>query len=315
MNRALALAATLLFAGTGTASAQEPRIHVLPVRGNVYMLVGAGSNITVQVGEQYVIVIDTGLPQFADEVIATVKKISSLPIMFLGNTSADADHTGGNTKFYAAGKALPNATVGLTREDEKDASRLTLFPGATIVASLNAVTRTADETGKTTAISFGREGFKLYNGEGVMFYGMGNAHTDGDSMCFFRASDVISVGDLFTTTSYPVIETDKGGTVGGFIDALNDLIEIMIPRYGEEGGTYVIPGHGHLSDRAEVVNYRDMVTIIRGRIQEMVKDGMTFEQIKAAKPTLDYDGLYGAEGGRTFTEIVYREVTKGASQR
>jgi glyoxylase-like metal-dependent hydrolase (beta-lactamase superfamily II) len=286
-------------------------IHVMHVRGNVYMLVGAGSNITVQVGEQYVIVVDTGLPEFADEVIAVVQKISSLPIMFVGNTGPDADHTGGNAKFFDVGKALPNATVGLTREDEKDSTRLHLFPGATIVASFNAVKRTAEEAGKTTSIGFGPEGFKLYNGEGVVFYHMAKAHTDGDSVCFFRASDVISAGDVFTTAGYPVIATERGGTVGGFIDALNDLIEIMIPRYGEEGGTYVIPGHGHLSDRADVVNYRDMVTIIRGRIQDMARNGLTLAQIRAERPTLDYDGLYGAEGGRAFIDIVYQEVTKG----
>jgi hypothetical protein len=107
-----------------------------------------------------------------------------------------------------------------------------------------------------------------------------------------------------------VIETSNGGTVSGFLDAINDLIEILVPKYGEEGGTYVIPGHGHLSDRADVVNYRDMVTMIQGRVQDMVKSGMTLEQVQAAKPTLDFDGIYGADGGRKFTEIVYRELTR-----
>jgi cyclase len=149
----------------------------------------------------------------------------------------------------------------------------------------------------------------------IVFYKLPNGHTDGDSMCFFRASDVISAGDVFTTTSYPVIETENGGTVAGYIDALNDLIETMIPRYGEEGGTYVIPGHGHLSDRADVVNYRDMVTIIRARVEDLLKEGMTLEQIKAEKPTLDYDGIYGAEGGSKFLEIVYRELAKTMGPR
>jgi glyoxylase-like metal-dependent hydrolase (beta-lactamase superfamily II) len=321
---ALAVAATVLLASAGIAEARnsvvEPpnfdtnSIHVLPVRGNVYMLAGAGCNITVQVGEEYVIVVDTGLPQHADDVIATIRKMSKLPIMFLGNTNSDADHTGGDPKLYAAGGALPNATQGFAREEEKDTTRLKLLPGATIVASLNAVNRMEDQAGKTTAIGFGDEGFKLYNNEGVVFYQMPKGHSDGDSVVFFRASDVVSAGDVFTTTSYPVIETENGGTVQGFIDALNDLIEILVPKYGEEGGTYVIPGHGHLSDRADVVNYRDMVTIIRGRIQEMVKNGMTLEQVRAAKPTLDYDGIYGADGGRKFTEIVYHELAKDTKQ-
>lgn len=291
-----------------------PNVHVLNVRGNVYMLVGAGCNITVQVGEEYVVVVDTGLPQFSDEVIATIRKLSSLPIMFLGNTNSDADHTAGNAKLYPAGGALPNATMGFSREDEKDATRLKLFPGATIVASLNTVNRTEEQAGKITAIGFGNEGFKLYNNEPVVFYQMAKAHTDGDSIVLFRSTDVVSAGDIFTTTSYPVIETENGGTVAGFLDALNDLIDILVPKYGEEGGTYVIPGHGHLSDRADVVNYRDMVTMIRGRIQELVNNGMTLEQVQAAKPTLDFDGLYGADGGRRFTEIVYHELTKQTKQ-
>jgi cyclase len=316
----LVLAFVVLFAAPGTAKARNSgleeskagtrNIHVLHVRGSVYMLVGAGCNITVQVGEQYVIVVDTGLPQFADEVIATIRQLTSLPIMFLGNTTSDGDHTGGNAKLFQAGGALPNATRGFAREDEKDPSRLRLFPGATIVASLAVVNRTEDEAGKTTAITFGKEGFKLYNDEPVLFYNMSKAHTDGDSMVLFRASDVVSAGEIFTTTHYPVIESENGGSIDGFIDALNELIELLVPKYGEEAGTYVIPGHGHLSDRADVVNYRDMVTIIRSRILDMVKKGMTLDQVRAARPTLDYDGVYGVDSGLQFTDAVYRELAK-----
>jgi glyoxylase-like metal-dependent hydrolase (beta-lactamase superfamily II) len=316
----LALAVAIFCATAVSVEARQPGlddsntdtkdVHVLNVRGNVYMLVGAGCNITVQVGEAFIVVVDTGLPQFSDEVIATIRKLSSLPIMFIGNTSSDADHTGGNAKLVPAGGALPNATMGFSREDEKDTTRLKLFPGATIVASLNTVNRTEEEAGRINAIGFESEGFKLYNNEPVVFYHMPKAHTDGDSIVLFRSSDVVSVGDIFTTASYPVIETSNGGSVSGFLDAINDLIEILVPKYGEEGGTYVIPGHGHLSDRADVVNYRDMVTMIQGRVQELVKNGMTLEQVQAAKPTLDFDGIYGADGGRKFTEIVYRELTK-----
>ncbi|MGD0965861.1 MAG: hypothetical protein ABSA57_18400 [Candidatus Acidiferrales bacterium] len=316
----LALTVTILLAPLGMAEtgnraavdseADTKNVHVLNVRGNVYMLVGAGCNITVQVGEAFVVVVDAGLPQFSDEVLATIRKLSSLPIMFLGNTSSDANHTGGNAKLVLAGGALPNATMGFSREEEKDASRLKLFPGATIVATLNTVNRTEEQVGKTTAIGFESEGFKLYNNEPVVFYEMAKAHTDGDSIVFFRSTDVVSAGDIFTTTSYPDIEPENGGTVSGFLDALNDLIDILVPKYGEEGGTYVIPGHGHLSDRADVVNYRDMVTMICGRIQDMVKNRMTLDQVEAAKPTLDFDGIYGADGGRKFTEIVYHELTK-----
>jgi glyoxylase-like metal-dependent hydrolase (beta-lactamase superfamily II) len=131
---------------------------------------------------------------------------------------------------------------------------------------------------------------------------------------FFRGSEVVSVGDLFSTTGYPVIESDKGGSIDGFVDALNQIISLLVPRENEEGGTYVVPGHGHLCDRNDVVNYRDMVTIIRGRIQDMIKKDMTLEQVKAAKPTFDYDPVYGAKSGPwttdMFVEAVYRDLTR-----
>jgi len=162
-----------------------------------------------------------------------------------------------------------------------------------------------------TAVTFGREGFKLYDAEPVIFYNMGKAHTDGDSMVFFRSSDVISAGELYTTTGYPVIETENGGSIDGYLDSLNDLLALLVPKEKEEGGTYVIPGHGYLSDRADVANYRDMVTVIRARIADMIRKGMTLQQVMAAKPTMDYDGIYGVEGGRKFTEVVYGDLAKG----
>jgi cyclase len=307
----LAAAQTL---GPQEIKASTKNIRVLHVRSNIYMLVGSGCNITVQVGDQYVIAVDTGVPAFADEVISTIRELTSLPILFVANTTPDADHTGGNSKFFQAGWALPNATMGFEREKEKGSKRLVLPPGATIVGSLNTVNWTGDPAGKTSAATYGSEGFELYNNEPVLFYSKAKAHTDGDTMVFFRSSDVVSAGDIFTTTSYPVIDSGKGGSIDGFIDALNDLVELLVPRRNEEGGTYVIPGHGYLSDRADVVHYRDMVTIIRGRIQEMVKEGMTLEQVKAAAPTQDYDGIYGADEGLKFTEAVYRDLTKGANQ-
>lgn len=313
------LTVMIFLSTTGVAKAQAPEtldigtanVHVLHVRGNIYMLIGAGCNITVDVGERFIIVVDTGLPQFADEVIETIRKISKLPIMFIANTTSDEDHTGGNAKFFKAGGALPNATTGFAREDEKDLTRLHLLPGGTIITTFNASGRTKEQVGMQTAVTFGREGFKLYNAEPVIFYNLGKAHTDGDSMVFFRSSDVISAGELYTTTGYPVIESENGGTIDGYLDSLNDMLALLVPKEKEEGGTYVIPGHGYLSDRADVANYRDMVTVIRARIADMIRKGMTLQQVMAAKPTMDYDGIYGAEGGRKFTEVVFGDLVKG----
>jgi len=123
---------------------------------------------------------------------------------------------------------------------------------------------------------------------------------------------VIATGDVYVNTSYPVIDTARGGTINGIIAGLNHIIEITVPRDKQEGGTMVIPGHGRIADEADVVEYRDMVTIIRDRVRDMTKKGMTLQQIKAAGPTSDYDGRYGATSGfwttDNFVEAVYRTL-------
>jgi cyclase len=141
-----------------------------------------------------------------------------------------------------------------------------------------------------------------------------SAHTDGDILVFFRKSDVVVAGDVFVTTSYPVVDTSRGGSVQGVIDALNAIIELTVPERNQMGGTRVIPGHGRICNEADVVDYRDMVTIIRDRVQEMARKGMTLQQIRAARPSLEYDGIYGATTGEwtadMFIETVYREVSR-----
>jgi cyclase len=152
----------------------------------------------------------------------------------------------------------------------------------------------------------------FFNGEGVRLIHEPNAHTDGDTMVFFRYSDVLATGDIFTPSSYPIIDLDRGGSVQGEIDALNDILNIAIPEFRLEGGTFIIPGHGHMCDSADVAYYRDMLTIIRDRIQDAIKKGMTLDQIKAAHLTLDYDGIYGATSGfwttDKFVEAVYKSL-------
>ena len=161
------------------------------------------------------------------------------------------------------------------------------------------------------------ESWKFFNGEEVVLYHAPSAHTDGDSYVLFRRSGVISTGDLFTSiTTYPVIQLDKGGSIDGFLNGLNQIIDLLVPEQNEEGGTYVIPGHGRISDRNDVVNYRDMVTIIRGRIDAMVKAGMTLEQVKAAKPTAGYDGQGGYAATRDqFVEAVYKDLSKARTKQ
>ena len=295
------------------------KIHVLPVRGRVYMLVGAGGNITVQVGDENLFVVDTGSPGMSEEVLAAVHGISAKPILFIADTSADDDHVAGNAAISKAGWALPDENGVISGLD------LSLPSGASIIAHLNVLNRMSAAAGKDLpgpsaawpGITYDALDLKLYNSEPIILHHIPAAHTDGDSIVFFRGSDVVSAGDIFTPAHYPLIDVEKGGSLEGLISALNDIIDLLVPRQYEEGGTYVIPGHGRLCDRSDVTNYRDMVTIIRDRIQAMLKKGMTLEQVKAAKPSLDYDGIYGTDTGpwttNMFIETVYRELSKGNS--
>src|SRR5947209_7028698 len=217
-----------------TPDFDKVEIHVLPVQGNVYMLVGAGGNITLQIGDDGVLLVDTGLAQNTEKVVAAIRTLSNKPIRYIINTHVHPDHVGGNE---AIGKL-----------------------GSTIAG--------------------------------------GN----------------ISAGDLFVTTTYPFIDGARGGNITGIIAALNNMLDIAIPKAMQEGGTYIIPGHGRLTDEADLLEYRDMITIIRDRVQDGVKKGQTLDQVKAAKFTLDYDARWGATSGAwttdMFIEAVYKDLSK-----
>ena len=287
----------------------DGEVHVLPVQGNVYMLVGAGGNIAVQIGDEGVLVVDTGLAAMSDKVLAAIKKLSPKPIRYVINTHLHPDHTGGNEVIAKAGSTTAGGT-------------------ATIMSHENTLSRMSAPLGKPGAAApgmwptdtfFPEEKDFFFNDEAVMLYHDPAAHTDGDAIVFLRRSDVVVAGDIFITTGYPVIDSQSGGSVQGVIAGLNRILDLTVPRHEQEGGTYVIPGHGHLCDESEVLEYRDMVVIIKDRIEDMVKRGLTVEQVKAAKPTLDYDLHYGADSGpwttAMFIEAVYNDVSKSLNQK
>ena len=282
-------------------------VHILPVQGNVYMLLGAGGNITVQVGNDGVLIVDTQYAPLSEKILAAVRTLSKGPIRYVINTTYDADHTGGNEPIRKAGSTIAGGNVA---GDIQDAAE-----GAQIIAHDNVLMRMANRpSGSLPASTFLGDSKKLFfNGEGIEINHQPAAHTDGDSIVFFRRSDVISTGDIFTTNSYPMIDLAAGGSIQGVIDGLNRLVDMIIPVYGQEGGTLVIPGHGRLADFGDVINCREMTIIIRDRVQDMIKKGMTLEQVKAARPTRDYDPLYGSVPGWTsemFVEAVYKSLKK-----
>jgi len=314
--RRRSLALVFLVAATAYPQGNPADVEVLPVQGNVYMLVADGGNVTLQVGRNGVLLVDTPPPHRPDTALAAIRKLSDQPIRYVINTSVDADHAGGNEGIARTG-ALPSDIP------------LVNTPGATakesvqILAHLNVLNRmSVPPKGQAPAPSAawptdtysGSDKELYFNGEGIQMMHIPAAHTDGDTLVYFRRSDVISAGDLFLTTGYPVIDLQRGGSLQGVIAGLNRILDLAIPAHHEEGGTYVIPGHGRLCDEFDVLEYRDMVTIVRDRIQAMIRKGMTLEQVQAARPTLDYDPRYGATSGSwttaMFVEAAYRSLKK-----
>jgi cyclase len=295
----------------------KAEVHILPVQGNVYMLVGAGGNITVQIGDDGVLLVDTGVVQMSDKVLAAVRSLSNKPIRYIINTHVHADHTGGNEAIAKAGGTIAGGNVvgdiGASAGDQ-----------ATVIAFQTVLERMSAPNGQQPAAPQGAwptetyttpERKLFFNGEGIEMIHIPDAHTDGDTMVFFRRSDVISTGDDFVTTGYPLVDLARGGNIQGVIAALNRVIKIAIPEDLQEGGTMVIPGHGRLCDVADVVFYQEMVTIIRDRVQDMINKGMTLEQVKAAKPTQDYDPRYGSTTGFWTTDMFVEAVYKSLSAK
>jgi len=280
----------------GNVWAQE--VHVLPVQGNVSMIVGPGGNTTVQAGKEGIVVVDTQTAAAAPQVMAAIRTLSDRPIIWVINTSVDADHMGGNEGLIRLGGSTDASERARVVAHENVLNRL-VAPGAP-----------KDRVGDAASVNdtyFRSPKDFLFNGEPVMVYHTPAAHTDGDSIVLFRRSDVLSVGDLFTPDRYPVIDLANGGSVQGLLDGLNKILEMAVAGKYQEGGTFVIPGHGRLCDEADVVEFRDMVTIIRDRVQDMIKKGMTLEQVKAGKPSRDYDTQYKGSPD-AFVEAIYKSL-------
>ena len=323
MKRCIWMASLAAVAGAGVCAAQPQQnfdvveIQALPVRDNLYMLVGAGGNITMQVGEDGVLLVDTQFAPLSEKIVAAIRKISPQPIHYILNTHHHGDHTGGNVNLRAAGTTVSGGNMAGAIRDSG--------VGAAIIAHENVLLRLSSDTGAQampsggwpTSTFFGSKKELYYNGEGIEIIHVPEAHTDGDSIVFFRQSDVISAGDVFVTTSYPFIDTASGGSYAGLVQAIEKLVDIIIPVYGQDGGTLVIPGHGRISNLGDVLNYREMVIVVGDRIKSMMDQGMTLEQVKAAKPTFDYDPVYGTREGAAdgFIEATYRTLSAASGEQ
>src|SRR5688572_7195567 len=309
-----------LCAGAGSPHAQTPPanvdgLDVIEVRPDFYLLAGAGANIAVQVGPAGVVLVDSGTTAASNRVLAAVGRLTPLPIRYIVNTNADPDHVGGNDQLSKAGRTILGnpGSSGVSEEVYTNAGAASVLAHENVLARMSARQPAFPFAVLPTKTYSGRSYPMYLNGDGIQVLHMPAAHSDGDSVVFFRRADVIVSGDILDTTRFPVIDVARGGSVQGEIDALNRLVDMTIPPFPlrwQEDRTYVIPGHGFVCDYADLVDYRNVVTIMRDRIQDMVVSGMTLEQVKAADPAKGFKKRYGADSGswttEMFIEAVYR---------
>jgi glyoxylase-like metal-dependent hydrolase (beta-lactamase superfamily II) len=291
--------------------------EIVPVRDGVYMLAGAGGNTTVMAGEDGVMVVDTQFAPLSSKILTAIRSISDKPIRYVVNTHMHGDHIGGNEAIAKAGRTRAGGNVvGDIGADATATAKIIAHENVLLRLSMPSAGAKVPFGNLPTETYVGRKREMRFNGEAVQIIHQPKAHTDGDSIVFFRSTDVIAAGDLFTTVMYPFIDEANGGTIDGYIDALNALLDLAVFSNVNEGGTMIVPGHGRLCDKQDVVEYRNMATIVRDRIKEYVKRGMTLDQVKAAKPTLDFDPRYGTPNGfwtpDQFVEVIYQQMKQSA---
>jgi len=281
-------------------------LETLPVQGSVHALMSSAGNSTIQIGPEGPLMVDTQPAASSEQVLAAIRALSPRPLRHIVLTSGDAQSAGGAASLAKAGRYVRVIDSIDPRGGDTRAS---------IIAHLNVLNRmtaAGEASGSWPTDTYLTSDWSLFsNGEAVQLFHVSAAHTDGDTTVFFRRSDVISTGAVFDAEAYPRFDRAAGGSIDGIIEALNRVIDIAIPGENQEGGTVIVPGRGRLSDETDVANYRDMVTIVRDRVHAMAKQGLTVDQVKRARPTADYDGLYATREWTAdqFVELVYRSLS------
>jgi hypothetical protein len=313
------------------------------------MVIADGTNITVSVGNEGVLMVNTGTPAMSDKILAAVRQLinqppvpnqclgvncrgtvgwsspfinntissptPAKPLRYIINTSAAPENVGGNQKIASSGYFPRGGGFGTAIANPGRTAQIIAHENVLFTMSAAGPNGPAAPTAAQPTDTYFDEFHKLpeyFNGEAVIVYHEPSANTDGDSIVFFRHSEVISAGNIFSTVSYPFIDLQKGGSIQGVIKGLNHILDLAVAEYRSQGGTWIIPGRGRLSDTADVASYRNMLSIVRDRVQDLIDKGMTVEQVKAARPTMDFDGRYGSDTGSwttaMFVEAVYKSL-------
>ena len=297
-------------------------LQTLHVAGNIYMIAGAGGNIAMSVGGDGVVMVDSGAAAASAKVLDAIRQgartfrppenpesasrfsdtwqathsSAGTAIRMIINTNDNPDHIGGNAGIQKSSIFRPVGSAQSIYAHEKVQGRMLEAAGGVPDA---------------TYISEKYTLYRFFNDQPIQLFHLADATSDGDTAVWFRRADVIVTGDVYNSDVYPPIDVERGGSIDGEIEALNKIVDMSVTEFMSQGGTMIIPGHGWISDASDVGYYRDVMMVIRDRVQDMIKKGMTLEQVKAAKPTMDYDPEYGRQPGATakFVEAVYRSLS------
>jgi cyclase len=306
MSRSRGMGALTIAAGVFAAvpALAQEAVGSHHVQGNVHLLYGAGANVAVQIGQDGILVVDTGATASREALLAAIRELSDAPIRWIVNTSADRNHTGGNETISQAGMTVNGNPAAIISHEN-------------VLARMTVENRPVTEMPLNTFFESGRDFY--FNGEAVFLHHVPSAHSDGDIFVHFRGSDVLVAGELFVTTQqYPVIDVAGGGGIDGLVNGLNAMLDIAVPAYLQEGGTYVIPGHGRIGDEADILTFRDMLFIVRARVADLIAEGKTLAQVQEARPALDYDLRYGNDNGdwtsADFIEAIYTDLKARGSR-
>lgn len=293
LRGSLIVAAVLVWLPASPAGAQQDwdavEIQVTPVREGINMITAAGGNLAVFTGPDGVLVVDADYAELSDRILVSVGEIGSaagfpdIPLRYLVNTHWHFDHTSGNENFVRAGATLI-AHEGVRRLLSED-QVMGALGGREVPA--------APDLARPTVSFNDRVNLDL-NGDLIHLVHLPEAHTDGDIIVHFRDADVVHMGDIFFNGRYPFIDIDHGGNLPGIVRAVEEVLAHTRPT------TLFIPGHGPLADRADLQAYLDMLRTVRDRIQTLIDAGKTREEVITARPTSEFDTVWGGQGG--FTE-------------
>lgn len=282
-----------------TVAAQNPDsvvVRTIPLRGNISMLMGQGGNLGVSTGADGSFLIDDDYTPLSARIQAALTALSPMPVRFVVNTHWHGDHTGGNESFGAGGAIIvahDNVRKRMSSEQFIEAFKMKVPPAA---------------AGALPVVTFADQLSFHWNGEEIRVFHVKNAHTDGDALVHFTGANVIHTGDIFFNGFYPFIDGSSGGSLDGMIAGADQVLALANDE------TKIIPGHGPLASRADLVSYRRMLVAVRDRIAALVRQKRTLDQVVAAKPTAEFDAAWG--GGfmkpDVFVTVVYAILSKSS---